>query len=171
MNIRENSIRCTRGRSWPTQDTHSVHEENSMPTRTRRPRRDIIIPVTPTKIDENIIKYHKERLGRLPIVKTTRTPSGQILDWIPRESQCPQGRIATPPPSKKHTTQVAGVHAMAATFEMNDLRIERGPAGTVPLRSRSPAARPRPGRLRRNPGLTGSPGRGWRRRRLRRHWR
>jgi len=104
-----------------------------MLTRSRRPRRDIIIPAVPTAIDENIIKYHKERLDRLPIIMTTRTPSGQILDWIPREAQCPQGKVATPPPSETRTTQVAGVHSMAATFEMNDLRIERGPAGTVPL--------------------------------------
>jgi hypothetical protein len=104
-----------------------------MLTRSRRPRRDIMISAMPTAIDESIIKYHKERLSRLPVVKTTRTPSGQILDWVPRESQCPQGRVATPPPSKKRTTQIAGALSMAATFEMNDLRIERDPAGTVPL--------------------------------------
>ena len=33
------------------------------------------------------------------IVKTTTTPSGQTLDWVPIESQHAAGKIAAPPPS------------------------------------------------------------------------
>ena len=32
------------------------------------------------------------------MIKTTKTPSGQILDWIKIESQLPTGQVASPPP-------------------------------------------------------------------------
>src|SRR5580692_7636625 len=45
----------------------------------------------------DIVRYFEERTKRRRIVKTTRTPSDQILDWVPIESQHPSGKIATPP--------------------------------------------------------------------------
>jgi hypothetical protein len=101
--------------------------------RNQKRRHGITVPPVPTAIDESIVQYHKDRLGRLHVVKTTRTPSGQILDWIPVESQCPQGRVATPPPSEGHPTLVAGATSMAAIFETQAPCVERGPVGTVPL--------------------------------------
>ena len=71
--------------------------------------------------------------GRPAIVKTTRTPSGQIVDWVRRESQAPGGRIASPPPLSAPDLATGGSTHGAATFELADPAVERGPAGTVPL--------------------------------------
>src|SRR4029450_349787 len=46
-----------------------------------------------------LCEYFEGRLARMQIVKTTPTPRGQSIDWIPIKSQHPQGRIATPPPN------------------------------------------------------------------------
>lgn len=79
------------------------------------------------------VRAYEEAHRQLPIVKTTHTPSGQILDWIPIESQVAKGRIATPPPDPKVSALVADPIHQPATFEMHDRRNERGPAGTVPV--------------------------------------
>jgi hypothetical protein len=77
-------------------------------------------------------EYFAKRAQRHRVVKTTYTPSGQILDWIPIESQNPDGGIATPPPPSEHiATQDASVSA--ATFELHDQKVDRGPEGTVPV--------------------------------------
>lgn len=70
----------------------------------------------------------------LEAVATTETPSGQVLDWIPRESQA-SGDVATPPPSIE---AVRGIRqpdrpTAAAPFELDDDGATRGPAGTVPI--------------------------------------
>jgi hypothetical protein len=44
-----------------------------------------------------MVEYLENRLNRLPILKNTSTPRGQLLDWIPIESQYPKGLIASPP--------------------------------------------------------------------------
>ena len=90
----------------------------------------------PRSIDHEVIRYHEERLKRLRVVATTRTPSGQILDWVPIESQDPNGTIATPPPATRHRTKVASATGMLATLETHSPGIEHGPEGTVPLRRR-----------------------------------
>ena len=80
-------------------------------------------------LNPEIAKMLQERQGRLKIVKTTRTPSGQTLDWIPIESQSPI-KIATPPPTPQvHATKAANT----VRLELDDARVERGPAGTVPV--------------------------------------
>jgi hypothetical protein len=84
-------------------------------------------------VNPEVVRYHEERLKRLQPVATTRTPSGQILDWVPIESQDPDRKIATPPPTPKDRTKVASATTMATTFEMDALHIQRGPEGTVPL--------------------------------------
>src|SRR5438270_13140698 len=75
----------------------------------------------------------EESRQRMKVVKTTRTPSGQTIDWVPIESQGPGGKIATPPPGPKQEMPVVEREHRAAAFEMNDAAAERGPAGTVPL--------------------------------------
>ena len=80
------------------------------------------------KLDPELVKWLEARQASLKIVKTTTTLSGQTIDWVPIESQHPSGKIATAPPA------VAPEHrAKAASFELDDPRIERGPAGTVPI--------------------------------------
>src|SRR5580704_8357121 len=85
------------------------------------------------KFDPEIVSYYEERLKRLRPVATTRTPSGQILDWIPIDAQVPHGKIATPPPMRKERAKVVSPTTLGVTFEMEDPRLQRGPEGTVPL--------------------------------------
>ena len=80
-----------------------------------------------------IVAYFQDRLKRLTIAKTTGTPSGQLIDWIPRKSQHPSGKIATPPPLTQ--TPLAPGHTLAR-FELALPGVEHGPAGTVPVRRR-----------------------------------
>src|ERR1022692_1394088 len=90
--------------------------------------------------NDSIVRYFEARTRRLDIVKTTRTSSGQILDWVPIQSQPPEGKIASPPPDERAATvkaadPPAGVGSAheASTFELEDKSAERGPAGTVPI--------------------------------------
>jgi hypothetical protein len=97
------------------------------------PRPDGIRPPAATDLPPTapeIIDWYRTRQQRINPVRTTRTPSGQTLDWIPIESQTPDGRIATPPPllSRPWHDRVAGV-----AVELDDRSVERGPAGTVPV--------------------------------------
>jgi hypothetical protein len=51
-----------------------------------------------TKLNPELVNWLKARQSALKIVKTTTTPSGQTLDWVPIESQDPTGKIASAPP-------------------------------------------------------------------------
>jgi hypothetical protein len=88
-----------------------------------------------TKLNPELSNWLKARQGALKIVKTTTTPSGQILDWIPLESQHPTGKIASPPPLDAMPARVEDKQKLVkgVAFELDDPKIERGPAGTVPL--------------------------------------
>jgi len=73
-------------------------------------------------------------------VVTTTTRSGRLLDWIPIESQVPDGRVATPPPAPHRRRQAPSVRPgpassapHAASFELYDPDAPRGPEGTVPV--------------------------------------
>ena len=81
-------------------------------------------PLTP-----EIAQWFEARQSRLKPVRTTQTPSGQTLDWIPIESQVPGGKIATPPPPY---SIAADDKVRPIAFELDDPKVERGPAGTVP---------------------------------------
>ena len=54
-------------------------------------------PVDHARHRKEISEYFTKRHERLRIQKTTRTAHGQILDWVPIESQHPKGMIASPP--------------------------------------------------------------------------
>jgi hypothetical protein len=41
--------------------------------------------------EAQIRRYFTDRLDRMNIVETTRTPTGQTVDWIPIESQLKPG--------------------------------------------------------------------------------
>src|SRR3954465_8404813 len=85
----------------------------------------------------DLVHRYEESRRRLPIVRTTRTPSGQIIDWVPVQSQDPGEKIATPPPPlpppTRETAPLVEDHHSTAIFELSDHAVERGPAGTVPL--------------------------------------
>jgi hypothetical protein len=82
--------------------------------------------------------YFENKRKSLKILATTKTPMGQTVDWIPRESQ---GTIASPPPSIKVE---AGENVILATPELEMEGAERGPEGTVPvLRKNLDAIKPK----------------------------
>src|SRR5450432_3960714 len=71
---------------------------------------------------EEIARYFEARTRRLKIVHTTRTPSGQILDWIPVQSQHPGGQIASPPPNGRQASSLVAksLAAPGMTSPMSD---------------------------------------------------
>lgn len=94
-------------------------------------------PVEPIPHDSfraEITDYFTRRTERLKIVKTTRTARGQILDWIPVESQHPKGLIGSPPSFGPAPEQTATRYLEeTAIAELDFSEHERGPAGTVPV--------------------------------------
>jgi hypothetical protein len=87
------------------------------------------------KLNPDLVKWLDTRQRRLNVTKTTTTPGGQTLDWIPRERQHPAGKIASPPPAHHLPVRVADTKkpVKPALFELDDPKIDRGPEGTVPL--------------------------------------
>lgn len=91
--------------------------------------------------NEQIRGYLRERQAGREVVATTRTPLGQVIDWIPRESQVSDGRIAEPPDEDRidlgHLQEPADGREVRAAellhFELEDERLERGPKGSVPI--------------------------------------
>jgi hypothetical protein len=84
-----------------------------------------------TKSSERLIDSLSNRQASLKVAKTTISPSGQIIDWIPIESQS-SGPIASPPPP--HTSEDAVV--VDKNRPTTPLRFdigEPGPAGHVPI--------------------------------------
>src|SRR5258708_20607519 len=68
------------------------------------------------------------------VVKTTKTSSGRLLDWIPIESQVAGGKIATPPPSlPTYRSASLATPNEDPRFVLYDSALERRPQGTVPL--------------------------------------
>lgn len=68
--------------------------------------------------EKEIRDYFENRHKRLEIVATTRTPSGQLLDWVPIESQLKSGKIATPPPDRDIVIPRGKRRAALAKFEL-----------------------------------------------------
>jgi Neprosin len=81
-----------------------------------------------------LIEYFEERVARLNVVETTKTSSGQILDWIDMRAQHPEGRIANPPPPpRSDAARQRGRPTKMARFELQDQGSRLGPEGTVPV--------------------------------------
>lgn len=91
--------------------------------------------IDPRQLNPEISQWLDARQKSLTIVKTTKTPSGQILDWVPIESQDPAGKIASPPPADSLSVRVEDKQhpVKAVSFELDDPAVDRGPAGTVPI--------------------------------------
>ncbi len=90
-----------------------------------------------------MVEYFEQRLKRLQIVKTTTSPHGQTLDWVPIESQHPRGEIANPPPTSHlhaHETANAEQKEILAICELERENAEHGPEGTVPILRKNLAA-------------------------------
>ncbi|HEX7314382.1 MAG TPA: neprosin family prolyl endopeptidase [Pyrinomonadaceae bacterium] len=89
----------------------------------------------PKKIREELYDYFGERRRRLEIVKTTRTPNGQVLDWVPINSQLPSGmKLATPPSESVPLELGSGRRRVKPVrFELEHYDAARGPEGTVPI--------------------------------------
>jgi hypothetical protein len=77
-----------------------------------------------------IDQWLKDRQARLSVSKTTVTPGGQLIDWIPLESQS-STPLETPPPQRP-TSRVS----LDPSKPTNPVRFdigEQGPAGHVPV--------------------------------------
>jgi hypothetical protein len=74
--------------------------------------------------------YFRQRRARLPVVATTVTDSGQVIDWVPREALCRDGIVAEPPPDAPRSVYPGD---QPVRFELDDQPHARGPAGTVPI--------------------------------------
>ena len=109
-----------------------------------QPRRDLDPEVSEKEANrrlEEIHQYLRDRAERRHVIAQTRTESGQELDWIPIESQTPDGRISSPPsedglylddpkkPADGHEIR----HHELTVFELQRKGAEFGPKGTVPL--------------------------------------
>ena len=70
---------------------------NSKP-RLRRPKScpERISPRKAKHLRDALVAHFDDRQRRLDVVATTRTNTGQIVDWVPRDSQI-RGTLATPP--------------------------------------------------------------------------
>jgi hypothetical protein len=85
-------------------------------------------PITNPELEQWLAGRQRE----LRIVRTTVTPSGSVLDWVPIESQTEDGHIATPPPAPR--AQRSSLRKVQPVrFELDDPSVERGPEGTVPI--------------------------------------
>lgn len=97
---------------------------------------------------QRIIEFFEARQKRYDIVLTTRTKSGQIIDWIRPGQQVTDGKTATIPPQtdKSDSDMVldsdAQLNDSARNLNRHDLPIHteiqtdssaKGPPGTVPI--------------------------------------
>jgi Neprosin len=106
----------------------STNHEKSSPTLAQ----PAVVAGGPRLLEE-IASYFEARHKRLSIVKTTRTPSGQIIDWVPLKSQVSDGKIASPPRLPKSREKTPDPRWLPARFELENTTVDRGPPGTVPI--------------------------------------
>lgn len=98
------------------------------------------------KRTQGIRDYFGERTKHRTIIKTTRTRSGQIIDWIKPATQVDGGVLAMPPevmskqdaparPLNRYLEMDAGIKQSESqpNFELQLDEGTRGPAGTVPI--------------------------------------
>ena len=78
------------------------------------------------EFEKDIRSHFEERQKSLNILATTTSPTGQVIDWIPIESQ---GKIAATPPAP--VVQVDGI--AVAVAELDSEGAQKGPEGTVPI--------------------------------------
>ena len=83
---------------------------------------------------KELIEYFEQNAARLEVIETTKTPRGQILDWIDVRSQHPEKKIAEPPPTPTiDQQQQRSRPTKMARFELQEKGSRLGPEGTVPV--------------------------------------
>jgi neprosin-like protein len=87
------------------------------------------------QLNPELFNWLDARQATLNVVRTTTTPVGHSLDWVPQESQLSYGNIASPPPiaPKPNVAEGQRQTAVSSGFELYDPSVERGPPGTVPI--------------------------------------
>jgi hypothetical protein len=85
------------------------------------------------RIDE-IHRYLRTLRSERAVLATTTTASGQDVDWIPVESQTPDGRVADPPgPGRSAVVDGGDRQGEAVPFDLERPDAVVGPPGTVPV--------------------------------------
>jgi hypothetical protein len=85
------------------------------------------------RIDE-IRQYLSDLHASRDVVTRTVTKSGEELDWVPIESQTPDGRVAAPPDDERSQLSYdADRPTQRVPLELEAPDAELGPPGTVPL--------------------------------------
>jgi Neprosin len=83
---------------------------------------------------KQLVEYFEHRNSQLKIILTTKTPMGQILDWVEIQSQYPGRKIAAPPPIPViEDVRQRGRPTKTALFELQLKDCKLGPEGTVPI--------------------------------------
>lgn len=110
-----------------------INPERRLNVKARRRPKAPVVDVARNKAE--LREYFASRRKRLDVVATTRTPSGQVLDWVPIESQLKRGqKLATPPPEPARLDFGTGrTRQRPVIFELEDAVAARGPKGTVPI--------------------------------------
>ncbi len=87
------------------------------------------------QLSPDLTDWIETRQSALKIAQTTTSPSGLTLDWVPAETQTPDGKIASPPAAGDMPVRTADSQrpVNAASFELDDASIPHGPSGTVPI--------------------------------------
>jgi len=81
-----------------------------------------------------LVEYFEDRVARLHIIETTKTPSGHVLDWIDIRSHQPDGLIAAPPSAPAmDVARERNRRPKTARFELQEKGATHGPEGTVPV--------------------------------------
>jgi hypothetical protein len=113
---------------------------NDQPENVKYPPRKIKVKkIDWRKEQELATRYFRKRTEQLEIVTTTKTPGGQVLDWIKPESQYQNGSIAKPPTNvPTFSANVKNRLARLVQFELEGSQVPRGPEGTVPVLRRDP---------------------------------
>ncbi|WP_164002294.1 neprosin family prolyl endopeptidase [Pyxidicoccus caerfyrddinensis] len=100
-----------------------------------------VAPLTEKELElrrERIREYFRARLSRLDIVATTRTDSGQVIDWVPAPRDVPE---MPPPPEEKMPEGTSPLPETPGPEDKDapvqtELQLQpwaQGPAGTVPV--------------------------------------
>lgn len=121
----------------PTTNERStdIHDDARREDVARLPRKLETRYVNSHRYEVEIRRYYEDRLARMNIVRTTKSPHGQVIDWIPRESQLRRGQgLAAPPPCCNQQHEVIAERPdRRVRFELEDPKVDRGPEGTVPV--------------------------------------
>jgi hypothetical protein len=89
------------------------------------------LSAAPTKDKSNGRQPHLPR--DIDIIKTTEHSDGSVIDWIPIDSQVPDGKIASAPPLPAYEASFFNQSTFQPWALLQDEGAETGPEGTVPV--------------------------------------